>query len=54
MLGMTNGEGPEPRAIHVAADDEVVVYGLNRTRYTTDAYLAAPTDATGTRYRVMV
>ena len=29
------------------------VYGLNRTRETSDAYLAQPTDTQGTRYRVM-
>ena len=53
MLGMTDVAGSaEPRAIHVSADDEVVVYGLNRTKYTTDAYLGQPVDTTGTRYRV--
>jgi PKD repeat protein len=54
MLGNAATSGTiEPRAIHVAADDDVVVYGLNRTMYTTDAYLGQPIDTTGTRYRVM-
>ena len=53
MLGQQTTRGVEPRAIHVTADDDVVVYGLNRTRETTDAYLAQPTDTQGTRYRVM-
>ena len=53
MLGQQDTRGVEPRAIHVTADDDVVVYGLNRTRETTDAYLAQPTDTQGTRYRVM-
>jgi RHS repeat-associated protein len=36
--------------IHVVADEEVTVYGLNRAQSTTDAYLALPTDALGTEY----
>jgi PKD repeat protein len=53
MLGTTDTDRVEPRTIHVAAGADVVVYGLNRTKYTTDAYLAQPADTTGTRYRVM-
>ena len=53
MLGQQRIHGVEPRAIHVTTEDDVVVYGLNRTRETTDAYLAQPTDTQGTRYRVM-
>ncbi len=36
--------------IHVVANDEVTVYGLNREQYTTDAYLGLPTDILGTNY----
>ena len=53
MLGMGETGLVEPRAIHVAADGDVIVYGLNRTRFTTDAYLGQPTDTAGTRYRVI-
>ncbi|TFZ63847.1 T9SS type A sorting domain-containing protein [Hymenobacter sp. UV11] len=36
--------------IHVTSGQEVTVYGLNRQQYTTDAYLALPTDVLGTQY----
>ena len=36
--------------IHVTANAEVTVYGLNRIQNTTDAYLGLPTDALGTDY----
>ena len=36
--------------IHVTANAEVAVYGLNRVQFTTDAYLGLPTDALGTDY----
>lgn len=36
--------------VHVTADAEVTVYGLNRLQFTTDAYLGLPTDALGTDY----
>ena len=39
--------------MHVVADDAVTVYGLNRQKYTTDAFLAVPVTAVGTRYRVV-
>lgn len=40
-------------AIHVTALQEVTVYGLNRVSFTTDAFLALPTDILGTDYRYM-
>jgi choice-of-anchor A domain-containing protein len=43
-------EGIESKGIHVTAHEEVVVYGLNRITYTTDAYLGLPTDILGTDY----
>ena len=49
----TNAKRVEPLAVHVVADDAVTVYGLNRMKYTTDAFLAVPVTATGTRYRVV-
>ena len=36
--------------IHVTSVQEVTVYGLNRLQFTTDAYLALPTDVLGTQY----
>jgi hypothetical protein len=43
----------EPRGIHVRAQDDVSVYGLNYFTQSTDAFLGLPTDALGTDYRVM-
>jgi hypothetical protein len=43
----------EARGIHVTAADEVAVFGLNRQKFTTDAYLALPSDVVGTDYTVM-
>ncbi|MEO8446312.1 MAG: T9SS type A sorting domain-containing protein [bacterium] len=37
-------------AIHLTALNEVTVYGLNRVTFTTDAFLALPTDILGTDY----
>jgi hypothetical protein len=39
--------------IHVQANAEVSVYGLNRQQYTTDAYLGLPVDALDTQHIVM-
>ncbi|MBE7174519.1 MAG: T9SS type A sorting domain-containing protein, partial [Williamsia sp.] len=36
--------------IHVTANDEVTVYGLNRREASTDAFLGLPTDILGTEY----
>ena len=41
-------EGTQPKGIHVTADREVSVYGLNRIQFTTDAYLGLPVDVLGT------
>ncbi len=41
------------RGIHVTSLQEITVYGLNLVPFTTDAYLAYPTDALGTDYRIM-
>ncbi len=38
------------QGIHVVANDDVTVYGLNRLAQTTDAYLGLPTDLLGTDY----
>ncbi len=39
--------------IHVTANDEVTVYGLNQIPFTTDAYLGLPTDVLGTEYLLL-
>lgn len=36
--------------VHVVSEKEITVYGLNRVQFTTDAYLALPTDILGTDY----
>lgn len=38
------------QGIHVVANAEVTVYGLNRLQFTTDAFLGLPTDILGTDY----
>lgn len=43
----------DDKGIHVTAQDEVTVYGLNYIPFTTDAYLGLPTDALGTEYLVL-
>lgn len=50
---LTNSDTVEDKGVHVMADDEVTVYGLNRVLYTTDAYLGLPTDVLGTEYIVL-
>ena len=39
--------------VHVSAKADVSVYGLNRIKFTTDAFVGLPTDALGTDYRVV-
>ncbi len=42
-----------PLAVHVLADDDVAVYGLNYIPFTTDAFLALPVHSLGTDYRTL-
>ena len=42
----------ERKGIHIKADAEIVVYGLNIKQYTTDAYLGLPVDIQSTKYIV--
>lgn len=46
-------EEVQNKGIHIVADDEIAVYGLNRIPATTDAYLALPVDVLGTEYRAL-
>ncbi|MCB2261509.1 MAG: hypothetical protein LGR52_00970 [Candidatus Thiosymbion ectosymbiont of Robbea hypermnestra] len=41
------------RAVLVNLDGDATVYAINRVRQSTDAFLALPVDALGTRYRVV-
>ncbi len=43
----------ESKGIHVTAQAEVTVYGLNRAVFSSDAYLGLPTDILGTDYIVL-
>ena len=38
------------KAVHVEADSDVVVYGVNKQSHCTDGFLAFPTDVLGTRH----
>lgn len=40
----------ENKGVHISADEEVTVYGLNRRNATTDAFIGLPTDILGTDY----
>ena len=53
MMAFDTNPSPERKAIHVTADDDVTLYGLNRVQFTTDAFLGLPVDALGTDYVVM-
>jgi hypothetical protein len=46
-------DGIENKGIRVFAADEITVYGLNQKQYTTDAFLALPTDILGNEYLIM-
>ncbi len=50
---LTALDGVEDKGIRVQADAPVSVYGLNRLQFTTDAFLAIPTESAGTSYRVL-
>lgn len=40
-------------AVHVVADTEVAVYGMNHKMYSSDAFMGLPIDVLGTEYRTM-
>ena len=46
-------ERTENKGIHITANDDIVVYGLSRHTYITDAFTALPVDALGTEYIVV-
>ncbi len=40
-------------AVHITADTDVTVYGMNHKLYSTDAFMALPINVLGTEYRTM-
>jgi|GEM_PF-3027779 len=50
---MVGSDGMEYKGIHVTANDEVTVYGINRIEHTTDAFLGLPVDILSTQYLAM-
>ncbi len=50
---MTGSDVTAMLGVLVTAADEVVVYGLNQKRATTDAFLGLPTDILGTQYIIL-
>lgn len=53
QLTLGNSGDPEQRSIHVSANDEVSVYGLNRIQFTTDAFMGLPVDVLAKEYVVL-
>lgn len=45
-----SGSSKSDKGILVSADDEVVVYGVNKEQYSNDAFLGLPTDVLGMEY----
>ncbi|MGM0565768.1 MAG: T9SS type A sorting domain-containing protein [Bacteroidota bacterium] len=50
---VTTSETIESKGIHIVANDEVAVYGLNLKEYTSDCFLSLPLDILSTQYLVM-
>jgi len=46
-------DGIQDKGIHITAGAPVAVYGLNRIQFTTDAFLAIPTDVEGQDFKIM-
>jgi protocatechuate 3,4-dioxygenase beta subunit len=45
-------DGIDKRGIHIISEEEVTVYGLNQRSFSTDAFLALPTDILGNEYLI--
>lgn len=50
---ISSNQTVEDKGIHVTAQDEIIVYGINRVPSTTDAYMGLPVDVLGTEYMVI-
>lgn len=40
-------------AVHITADQEIAVFGMNHKQFSTDAFMGLPVDVLGTEYRTM-
>src|SRR5438874_4804480 len=40
-------------AVHITANDEIAVYGMNHKEYSSDAFMALPIGVLGTEYRAL-
>ncbi len=49
---LSNSDSITDQGIHIVADQEVTVYGLNQETQTTDAFVGLPEDALGTDYLI--
>ncbi|CAG2247818.1 HMCN [Mytilus edulis] len=45
--------GLENKGIRILADDDIIVYAINKAQYSTDAFLALPIDTLGQEYYVL-
>lgn len=52
-FNLSQSERVAPQYVRVTANDDVTVYGLNQAYFTSDAFLALPTNALGREYLVM-
>jgi IgGFc binding protein/Secretion system C-terminal sorting domain len=50
---VNSSEVVEAKGIHVTADEDITLYGLNQMQYSTDAYLALPLDILDVSYLAM-
>ena len=48
-----NGNVKQKKGILISSSDEIVVYGVNKQLFTTDAFLCLPTDVISNEYYVM-
>lgn len=53
LTATLDGTGIHNKGIHITAEEDISVYGLNQRQATTDAYLGLPTDVLGLRYYVI-
>lgn len=52
-LVISSSEIVETKTIHILADEEITVYGLNQREYSTDAYIALPLDILNIFYLIV-
>lgn len=52
-LSIMGSTGIENKGVHVVADDDVIVYAINKEKYSTDAFIVLPIAALGQEYYVL-